>query len=1565
MRASDVRPQKLRRAASLLTPVRALDRAFSSFRLAPGRVRRQAILLLLLLGLTACRPSGTGAPGGQALQPAIPAPPAEPAAWRPENFPGRIRAVKTQPGLLQVELTYPAGAPAPQEPVHFDFCLPPRQPLALRIRRYAVGTTVVQALVDAPPRTDGAAPAPTPAPGLKPEDTLSLAFQGFMRDNAIYRLTVEPNFFGPWQGRQARNPGELSATVEIAWTPAAGEAGFTPLPPAARGMTEVVRHIVANPQDVEHWRMKDPPLLGGLQPRPSDPRSLAPDGASWFRFRIADDGLYRLTARDLARAGAIAPGAGASAPDALARVRIFARGQGVPLWRVKLAGGEEALLFYGWKSRTPYDPLQVYWLTLSDKAPAPAGPAADPATLAGTPLPLASLHRQATLDRDNVLKVHHKDAFFRIDTFDWLDTELIADQPTSVPLRLEAPLPLAPGAALRGDIRFYPEGADPSLWSGTEVELRYGSRTLAHFKFTPEDTSFTRTIELPALVFRDNRTLLTLDVTHATTASLPSEDSREGIWLDWVKAAYEGYPALVDGRLILDAPTVGASTTHTLFRLGLAAPGAGLFALAVDPAAQTARRLPLEGGQLTFAVRGTGRAEVFDTGAASLAPPPLEPASWHDELLSGESPDVLIVSHAMFLESLQPLLELNRKRGLTTRVVDVQQIYDLFSDGMISPLAIRDFLASAALHWSGGLPQDLLLFGDCTEDYLDQYRSAARNLVPSYIHGSGPEQCASDYWYSVLIGEDTLPDLIVSRISVASVEDARAVVDKSVRYAAAPLPGPWRGRVALVADNMLDYREMAERARRNDLPVAIQTRRIYLDELPLEDNWYLPPNRLGDRAGENTENSIRKVSSVATHAIRDTLNSGTTVMEYLGHGSPNLWAHERIWYGGGSDKRDSLSLKARGRYAFIINYTCATGKIDYPIVPWNVCITEDLLRTPDGGAIGLFVPSGSGSPPKQEILMHEWHRALFRDRVRGIGELATLVRARYAMAQPSEYHLFMYVLLGDPTAELQLATQWRDLEVTPAVAVPGTRQLQVALTGLDPEAGQAQLWVENEQGETVWQGQPFDYRGGALAAPAQLPAALPSPQRLRVALYAADPQTERDLLAAGWVTLERPAVLITSARATRTPEKGAGFALELKNMGRGPSGECNVQVRACPSDPSAPPLASQTLTLAAGEHRRVELAAPQGALPAGAQGAPPCFEAVLTLPQPPDDPALANPQRTRFALAPEPGWIGWVPALGGWQSRPAGDAITLCALSGAPPAPGLCAALRGVNDNLLTTFPLTFTAQGGAWVSTVAPPTDFRRKLTAAAAVELLERPPGAPPRRFGRMSLGDLPRSAPALRLIQDSVITHPAPPSDGETVFVTFNVENRGDAPTDPARPALLDKPLANGGRELPFRSGLDHASIPVLAPGRSWPVTLRWDPDDNAGIQPLTIDANPGAGRGEAAVNEQSMPYRLYVHTKSRLALQSLKIARKSKDPADRNNYILLEEVLNEGETDAHNVEVRFFRLPGNTEANLLQTVRLEKVPAKGKALARLECQLDLAAGPPHVEVRLQGSAQSISN
>ena len=129
------------------------------------------------------------------------------------------------------------------------------------------------------------------------------------------------------------------------------------------------------------------------------------------------------------------------------------------------------------------------------------------------------------------------------------------------------------------------------------------------------------------------------------------------------------------------------------------------------------------------------------------------------------------------------LAALRQGQGLRTKVVDIEDVFDEFGYGLVTPQAVKDFLTHAYESWQSPAPQYVLLVGDTSYDYKDNWGAGTVNLVPGYlIHTTHLGETITDEWYGQVSGEDAVADLFIGRLPAATLAQAQAMAAKIVAY---------------------------------------------------------------------------------------------------------------------------------------------------------------------------------------------------------------------------------------------------------------------------------------------------------------------------------------------------------------------------------------------------------------------------------------------------------------------------------------------------------------------------------------------------------------------------------------------------------------------------------------------------------------------------------------------------------------------------------------------------------------------------------------------------------------
>ena len=1529
-----------------------------------GRARTWALGLVVGLGLAAAsgvywarrgRPPRSAAPEAIPIvrlkpPPDLPRPPISDLAHTDRNIYFRLRLPhESQPPSLEAPLI---------------FVVPPDRAVSVNLKAYRVGDSAMPSN-DEPLNPPSPASAGTLSPSATTLESLQAGLRlrelGVLRRWRLVALESRPEFFAPYGPSGAGLVGDLTADIELLW-----DEPFSPSPgPPEReldpgwGWGRVAARLVANPEGLRLYALNPPPLPDAAAAEPSPPWAWASGDRPWARLRLTEPGLYEVPVEDLLAVGFPA---GRLRVEAL---RLFSRGEPVPLLP-SLPGRPP--LFWNDAQSTRYTRERVFWVTLGEDLPAPALTPYDPPSDV-SPQVRTVTTRRARVDRDHKILVD-QDVFLSIEDIAWVDAPLREEEPLLVPL--ECPAFAAGSLSLEAHVFFILEAEEDST-RGAQYRVGFylddqllkvfepvgGSRTIHRIEERVE-------IE-PGLIGEGaNRfSLKLIETLPEPGAAWPlgqTSPPSATLWFDRLEMDYPARLELVDGNLTLQDPTLpDPIPVESRLERAQAAGLEDAIALAIGPGNRplgTVPLRPLESGVGWRWMAGPDRRVEILAPDRIRRPPPVETVRRLDLIDEASGVDYLIISHREFLDLLGPLETLHRRRGLVVRSLDVQSVYDHFSGGELSPVALRDFLAGLI----GRLPAPptyITLVGDASSDYHGLLRNDVRNWVPAYTYDSRGDHWASDHWLAAVAGADDLADFMIGRLSVARREDARAIIDKIVAYAEGPATGPWRARLAYVGDDG-DFIDAVEELRRRYTPPAYAAARLFMERtVPLEDELNVH--------ADTVARARLKASPVLTARLLRTFRDGVSFLEYYGHGSPNIWMEERVWFGGDHVNSDNRHLTGSGHPAFVVNGTCNTGAFDYPDPPWHINISEDLLRTPDGGAVALFVPSGPSVTSVQMKMSTELRAALFADGLRRLGEATTLAKARHTAHGHAPPLAYMYVLLGDPALDLAIAGPPRAFEAPRGVIQPG-ESLAFRLVDVQPRAGRFVASLETESGEVLWERPPARFSDGAIPIEADTPTTAPLGSAF-FRLYAWDEATGKDLLASTSLKLDRAEPSIVLARGERGPSGETTLVLGLKNAKPIPWEDGRVVVSALTSHGESEVRLDHEITLAADTETtlRLPLADALAAAPsAGGAGDAQAYVVQLTSSgsaAPDAGPPLA---RRHVVIPPADGRVGFVPALSAWEPAEALGTIRIRAQIAA----GADSGARwnvGVADEAgvpLQTKPVEMV-QGTASAEFLIPLQDVSRLTSGTLWIDRPTAPALGPAARSAEMRTQQLPRPEPRLRIVPESVRVDPPDPFEGQTILIRFQLENVGSTASAEFTAALFPSDPELRPPALPSLVGPDRIRGGPIPPGGVESVLLRWDPHQNAGENVFWIGVDQGGRRGGSTREELALERRLFVRTKAHLARGKTYVAL-GELPDGTPQVRVLGEVVNLGQTEARNVTVVFYQSEIRIPETRLGEVVLPRVGPGERAVAQIVWE-HFVPGPeppkPIHDILLRGSLQRI--
>jgi hypothetical protein len=417
---------------------------------------------------------------------------------------------------------------------------------------------------------------------------------------------------------------------------------------------------------------------------------------------------------------------------------------------------------------------------------------------------------------------------------------------------------------------------------------------------------------------------------------------------------------------------------------------------------------------LTFAVDATELREFVAFDGAQFYVP-LERGSVANQNLHAMTtpPDAVFVVHSSLLAEAERLAAHRRAHdNIDVDVVEVEAIYNEFSSGSPDVSAIRDFCRMLyERETATNKFTHVCLFGLGSFDYKSIGEGRAdkpsQNLVPLYqtpqsLHPTST-YTSDDYFALLDPTEDMfnfgLLDIAVGRLPVATVEEARAVVDKIIRYETHPNTfKDWKNRLCFVADdedtNKYFYHSEGAIRLVEERDSTYNVEKIYIDAF----------KQVSTSGGQRYPD--------AKNALLDALFKGTFVINYIGHGGDDGWTQERVF-----TSSDINQINNQDRLPLFITATCSFGPHDDPNI---VSAAELLLLHPTNGTASIMTTLRVVIASDNQRLVNETVKVLFLPKANGqmptTGEVLQMAKNNAGLRPPVNSR--KYGLLGDPTMKL-------------------------------------------------------------------------------------------------------------------------------------------------------------------------------------------------------------------------------------------------------------------------------------------------------------------------------------------------------------------------------------------------------------------------------------------------------------------------------------------------------------------------------------------------------------------
>lgn len=377
-----------------------------------------------------------------------------------------------------------------------------------------------------------------------------------------------------------------------------------------------------------------------------------------------------------------------------------------------------------------------------------------------------------------------------------------------------------------------------------------------------------------------------------------------------------------------------------------------------------------------------------------------------------DSVDYMVITSRDLMDAFKPLCQWKRQKGLRTKIMAVEDIYELY-EGATPQLKIKSCLYNhydLGLKWAllggdvGAVPiqQCYLRYGPIGEDYIpaDQFYSCFDGAFDWDKNGNG------------IVGEnvddvDFIPEICVSRVPVNSVDDVSNFIGKLLKYEIAPSPTNYMNRMLFSGAKIT---ELLENGTKSDSHmVGLNIYNNYVTKYWGGEGFFL----------YDTGGSWGDSYGLRLYGFVEQIDSGYHFLYVNTHGNCNCWQLSSSLY-----TTFDVNRQRNRNATIILTSACLTNAFDSELTS----LGEAFINNPNGVCVayaGFSRESASysgGDPSGSNLYGAMFFEYLFSGKSffepYRLGDIVTLAKMSqrpmsngYFMARWNQLN---YNLLGDP-----------------------------------------------------------------------------------------------------------------------------------------------------------------------------------------------------------------------------------------------------------------------------------------------------------------------------------------------------------------------------------------------------------------------------------------------------------------------------------------------------------------------------------------------------------------------
>lgn len=356
----------------------------------------------------------------------------------------------------------------------------------------------------------------------------------------------------------------------------------------------------------------------------------------------------------------------------------------------------------------------------------------------------------------------------------------------------------------------------------------------------------------------------------------------------------------------------------------------------------------------------------------------------------------VIVTHRKFKTSAEEYAlyrDTSSVNRLSSKVVYIDEIYDEFGYGSMTPWAIKNFCKYAIDHWATK-PQFVLLWG--------KGRAAPREVngnQHNYVPTLG--EPANDYEYVSNFSRNT-PDLVpqaaIGRVCIYDDEEGISYLNKVRQYEHME-PAEWTKEMVFIGGGKT-YNEQAR--------IGSALGGLYIP--------YITDGTIGGRVHYYQKSNTGSTSN-SEFTTEERINAGAGIIHFFGHSSTNIFDVDIL---------EAKLYQNYDRIPFMIAFGCHGGDFDNSSQSFG----ERFLLEPSRGSIGYLANTTAGFLESLRDYGEDLYEQMFVHHYgEAIGTVLRFTIEQYAISENFNTDIFttnhakQLNLQGDPSVILRFPTQ--------------------------------------------------------------------------------------------------------------------------------------------------------------------------------------------------------------------------------------------------------------------------------------------------------------------------------------------------------------------------------------------------------------------------------------------------------------------------------------------------------------------------------------------------------------